>query len=158
MCSSGLKNIGEKFRFHEVVRIWLVFGLMISFGYGQKKDSLQIRTPRNAAFYALLCPGGGQIYNRKYVKAGIIFAAEIYAGFRFNEYRVGYRYYNDERVFPKHQYLEKRNKSAWWIGFIYIYGLIDAIVDAHLESFDEIMSEDLEQSSAKTQSRKKKIE
>jgi len=148
MYSLGLKNIGEKFRFREVVRIWFVFGFIISFGYGQEEDTLKIRTPQKAAYYALLCPGGGQLYNKKYLKAGILFGAEIYAGVKFNKYRVDYRYYNVDLAFPKHQYLEKRNKSAWWIGFIYIYGLIDAIVDAHLQSFDEIMSEDLEQSTA----------
>ena len=120
---------------------------MFSLVFSQESDSLNQRTPKKAAFYAFLFPGGGQLYNRKYLKAGIIFAAEIYAGIKFNEFRVGYKYYNDDLVFPKHQYLEKRNKNAWWIGFIYIYGLIDAIVDAHLQSFDEIMSEDLEQSS-----------
>lgn len=147
MYSLGLKNIGEKFRFREVVRRWFVFGFIISFGYGQEEDTLKIRTPQKAAYYALLCPGGGQLYNKKYLKAGILFGAEIYAGIKFNKYRVNYRYYKDDLSFSKHQYLEKRNKSAWWIGFIYIYGLIDAIVDAHLQSFDEIMSEDLEQSS-----------
>tara|TARA_Y100000031_G_scaffold141073_1_gene169283 strand:- start:664 stop:1137 length:474 start_codon:yes stop_codon:yes gene_type:complete len=146
MYSLGLKNICEKFRFCEVVRIWFVFGLIISFGYGQEKDTLQIRTPQKAAYYALLCPGAGQLYNKKYLKAGILFGAEIYAGIKFNEYRVNYRYYNDDLAFSRYQYLEKRNKSAWWIGFIYIYGLIDAIVDAHLHSFDKIMSEDLERS------------
>jgi len=146
MYSLGLKNIIEKFRFREIVSIWFVFGLIISFGYGQKKDTLQIHTPQKAAYYALLCPGGGQLYNKKYLKAGILFGAEIYAGIKFNEYRINYRYYSGDLAFPKYQYLEKRNKSAWWIGFIYIYGLIDAIVDAHLQSFDKIMSEDLEQS------------
>ena len=105
MYSLGLKNIIEKFRFREIVSIWFVFGLIISFGYGQKKDTLQIRTPQKAAYYALLCPGGGQLYNKKYLKAGILFGAEIYAGIKFNEYRVNYRYYKDDFSFPKYQYL-----------------------------------------------------
>ena len=115
---------------------------MFSLVFSQESDSLNQRTPKKAAFYAFLFPGGGQLYNRKYLKAVILFGAEIYAGMKFNEYRIDYRNYNQED-----EYLVKRNKSAWWIGFIYIYGLIDAIVDAHLQSFDEIMSEDLEQSS-----------
>ena len=120
---------------------------MFSLVFSQESDSLNQRTPKKAAFYAFLVPGGGQLYNRKYLKAVILFGAEIYAGMKFNEYRTDYRNYNDGMKFQKKEYLVKRNKSAWWIGFIYIYGLIDAIVDAHLQSFDEIMSEDLEQSS-----------
>jgi hypothetical protein len=51
---------------------------------------------------------------------------------------------NDNKYpLPKHRYLEKRNKYVWWIGFIYIYGLIDAIVDAHLHPFEDVMAEEL---------------
>ena len=121
---------------------------MFSLVFSQESDSLNQRTPKKAAFYAFLFSGGGQLYNRKYLKAVILFGAEIYAGMKFNEYRIDYRNYNDSMEFKEEEYLVKRNKSAWWIGFIYIYGLIDAIVDAHLQSFDEIMSEDLEQSTA----------
>ena len=120
---------------------------MFSLVFSQESDSLNQRTPKKAAFYAFLFPGGGQLYNRKYLKGVILFGAEIYAGMKFNEYRIDYRNYNDGMEFQKKEYLVKRNKSAWWIGFIYIYGLIDAIVDAHLQSFNEIMSEDLKQSS-----------
>ena len=35
--------------------------------------------------------------------------------------------------------IEKRNKYAWWVGFIYVYGMIDALVDAHLSPFTEVM-------------------
>ena len=121
---------------------------MFSLVFSQESDSLNQRTPKKAAFYAFLFPGGGQLYNRKYLKAVLLFGAEVYAVMKFNEYRIDYRNYKDGMEFQKQEYLIKRNKSAWWIGFIYIYGIIDAIVDAHLQSFDEIMSEDLEQSTA----------
>jgi hypothetical protein len=125
------------------------FGFIISFGYGQEEDTLKIRTPQKAAYYALLCPGGGQLYNKKYLKAGILFGAEIYAGIKFNKYRVNYRYYNNDLAFSKHRlskhrYLEKRNKFAWWVVFIYVYGMIDAVVDAHLNSFNRFMAENIE--------------
>ena len=44
----------------------------------------------------------------------------------------------------KHRYLEKRNKFAWWVVFIYVYGMIDAVVDAHLNSFNRVMAENIE--------------
>ena len=41
----------------------------------------------------------------------------------------------------KHRYLEKRNKYAWWLAIIYIYGMIDSIVDANLSEFNQLMDE-----------------
>jgi hypothetical protein len=45
--------------------------------------------------------------------------------------------------------LEKRNKFAWWMGIIYVYAMIDAIVDAHLHSFDDLMESPLDQENSK---------
>jgi len=94
--------------------------------------------------YALLFPGGGQVYNGRYAKAVMIVGLEVLAYWRFSVNSDSYRNYDDGFALPRHRYLEKRNKYAWWVGFIYIYGLLDAVVDAHLQSFDAIMSEDLE--------------
>ena len=44
----------------------------------------------------------------------------------------------------KHRYLEKRNKYAWWIIFLYFYGMVDAMVDAHLSPFNEVMEVSIE--------------
>jgi len=118
---------------------------MIAICYGQEPDSLfQNQSPKKAAIYALLFPGGGQIYNGRYAKAVMIVGLEALAYWRFSVNSDSYRNYNDGYSLPAHRYLEKRNKYAWWVGFIYIYGLLDAVVDAHLQSFDAIMSEDLE--------------
>ena len=37
---------------------------------------------------------------------------------------------------------KKINKSVWWIGLSYSYGLIDAVVDAHLHPFEDVMAEE----------------
>jgi quinol-cytochrome oxidoreductase complex cytochrome b subunit len=52
-------------------------------------------------------------------------------------------YDNDTYPLSQHRYLQKRNKYAWWIGFIYVYGMIDAVVDAHLHNFDHLMASPL---------------
>ena len=44
----------------------------------------------------------------------------------------------------KTRYLQKRNKYAWWVIFLYFYGMIDALVDAHLSPFNEVMDEPIE--------------
>ena len=78
---------------------------MFSLVFSQESDSLNQRTPKKAAFYAFLFPGGGQLYNRKYLKAVILFGAEIYTGMKYNEFRVSYKYYSEPPP-PRHQYLE----------------------------------------------------
>jgi len=78
-------------------------------------------------------PGGGQIYNGKYFKAGIIITLEslaiwksIDSGNRYSELQI-----EDDLI--------NRNKYAWWAFFVHIYGLLDAVVDSHLEPFEPIM-------------------
>lgn len=108
-------------------------------------DSTMVRSPRTAARWSFLCPGGGQVYNRKYIKAGIFVAAEALALWKFAENRQAYAdYASGDYELARHRYLEKRNKYAWWVAFIYFYGVIDAVVDAHLEPFDAVMQENLE--------------
>ena len=49
----------------------------------------------------------------------------------------------------RQRYLEKRNKYAWWIGIIYVYAMIDAVVDAHLHSFNDLMESPIRQENNK---------
>jgi len=111
-------------------------------------DSLLInKSPKKAALSALAFPGGGQLYNGKKLKAGLIISMELYSIINWYVNADLYNNYdeqdNSKFNLPKYRYLEKRNKYVWWIGFVYIYGLIDAIVDAHLHQFDNIMNEDI---------------
>ena len=43
----------------------------------------------------------------------------------------------------------ERNKYAWWMFFIYVYGMLDAVVDAHLNTFNAVMTEEIESSEMK---------
>ncbi len=118
--------------------------LLVSLTVGAEVDSVAVKTPQKAALYGFLMPGGGQIYNGKYFKAGLVLGCEILATWRFLENRDNYQNYDSTMELRQGRYLEKRNKYAWWMAFIYIYGVLDAMVDAHLEPFDELMQEDLE--------------
>jgi hypothetical protein len=86
--------------------------------------------PKKAVFYSII-PGGGQIYNGKYLKAVLVLGAEIYSAYNFQVSRDNYNSTGLE------SYRQDRNKYAWWMGFAYIYGLLDALVDSHLSAFDE---------------------
>ena len=132
--------------------IRILFFICFSFSLLQGEEypdtSASIKSPKKAASLALAFPGGGQLYNGKIFKAGIILFGEVIAIANWYKNSELYSSYdaenNVEYPLPKHRYLEKRNKYVWWIGFIYIYGLIDAIVDAHLRPFEDVMSEELD--------------
>ena len=130
------------------IRTLFVLCLVSSFLLGKTlpDTSDSIKSPKNAALSSII-PGGGQLYNGKKFKAGLILAGEVLAIVNWHNNSQLYSSYdnanNDEYPLPKYRYLEKRNKYVWWIGFIYIYGLIDAIVDAHLHPFEDVMAEDL---------------
>ncbi len=88
------------------------------------------------ALLAGLLPGGGQIYNGKWLKAALFVGVEAYYFSRWQESREFFVNYDDyELPFSRNKYLENRNKFAWWIAAYYIMGMLDAYVDAHLAPF-----------------------
>ena len=118
--------------------------LLIGLSYGQDLKKERIKDTKKA-FYFSLIPGMGQAYNGKLFKSAIVIGLEISA---YNAWLNNLDIYNnyDDGNYPlrKHRYLEKRNKYAWWIGIIYVYAMIDAVVDAHLHTFDHLMDSSLE--------------
>jgi hypothetical protein len=112
--------------------------------FGSSADSAFIKSPKTA-FIASVIPGGGQIYNGKLIKGLAIMTLEvmalqlwrensdIYSGYDSGDYRLA-----------KGRYLEKRNKYAWWVVFLYFYSMIDAMVDAHLSPFNEVMDANID--------------
>ena len=84
-------------------------------------DTTMIRNP-NIAWKLGFIPGLGQLYNKKYLKACGFVAGEYVAMSRFNQYK------QDDNI-------RLRNTSAWWIIGLYIWGILDAYVDAQLSTF-----------------------
>lgn len=97
-------------------KILFFFAVLISFSISAQKDSTQIDdlkikgkiklnsnyfnplSPSKAAFYSAIFPGGGQIYNKKYWKAPIVWAAmgtSIYLYLdnnkEYNRYRTAFK-------------------------------------------------------------------
>ena len=109
-----------------------------------KTDSTLIKNPKTA-FYLSVVPGGGQLYNGKVLKGSLVLALEYFAMYSWLENAEIYRDYDFiDKPLPKNRYLEKRNKYAWWVISIYFYSMIDAMVDAHLSPFDQIMNTTIE--------------
>ena len=122
----------------------ILFILLIGLAYGQDSKKEQIKDPKKA-FYFSLIPGMGQVYNGKLFKSAIVIGLEIAAyNACLNNLDIYNNYDDGNYHLRKHRYLEKRNKYAWWIGIIYVYAMIDAVVDAHLYKFDDIIDSSLE--------------
>ena len=125
--------MGRSQQRYQLLRTWSL-ALMIFLAPLQSSaqaDSLAVeRVPKKAVIYSII-PGGGQIYNRQYLKAALVLGAEIYSAYNFQVSRDNYNSTGLE------SYRQDRNKYAWWMGFAYIYGLLDALVDSHLSAFDE---------------------
>ena len=126
------------------LRISLFLLLFLTVGKSQDTTAITIKSPKKA-FALSLVPGLGQVYNGKWIKSALIIGLEVSS---FMAWKLNLDRYNnyDSNNFPlrKYRYLEKRNKYAWWMGIIYVYSMIDAVVDSHLHSFDHLMNKPIE--------------
>jgi len=116
----------------------------------QETDTLAVRepdfshSPSKAIMYALVLPGLGQVYNRKYYKIPIVYgglAAAVYAiVFNSGEYRLASLEYAENQDELNKRYLEywRRNMELSYIALVGVYALqvLDAYVDAQLYSWD----------------------
>jgi hypothetical protein len=130
----------------------LFFSLLFSYNLCaqiNEVDSTLIKNPRQAFLFSLV-PGGGQFYNQKYIKGSLVMGLETLAIYSWLENSKIYKDYDSEEYsLRQNRYLEKRNKYAWWVIFLYFYSMIDAMVDAHLSPFDDIMSTSIEDKGGK---------
>ncbi len=118
--------------------------------------------PGRAAFYSLILPGGGQIYNKKWLKLPITYAIEGGAAawliYNTSEYRKYNKIFKDlvkgvdnnpndpfnmpSDVKPKRDKFRKQSEYAWvFMILAHLYNVFDAYVDRHMMDFD--ISEDL---------------
>ena len=126
------------------MRISLFLLLFLTVGKSQDTTAITIKSPKKA-FALSLVPGLGQVYNGKWIKSALIIGLEVssFMAWRLNLDRYN-NYDNNNYPLRKYRYLEKRNKYAWWMGIIYVYSMIDAVVDSHLHSFDHLMNKPIE--------------
>jgi uncharacterized protein DUF5683 len=124
-----------------------------------KSDKMDVLAPSKAAFYSALVPGLGQIYNKKYWKAPIVYiglGAGIYFyadnNKKYHRFRDEYKkrlngtadpndpYFsrldNSRLIDGQKFYQRNRDLSAFITAAIYILNIVDANVDAHLMQFN----------------------
>ena len=138
-----------------ILKCVLIHVCFLSFIFGETDKKKHTQNPKKIFYYSLI-PGLGQVYNKKWLKSFAIISSEIMF---YQLWQKNLKYYKsyDTSNYPlkKHRYLEKRNKYAWWIGILYFYAMIDAVVDAHLNSFDSLMDSPLKQKNSKRKTNEK---
>jgi hypothetical protein len=118
---------------------------------------LKKHSPRKAVIYSLMCPGLGQIYNRKYWKLPFIYGAggafAYFIGYnqlKYEKFRDayinnttkedvlidGYSYRYDILPRGRDYYRRYRDLSVLGLGAIYLLNVVDAMVDAHFFNYD----------------------
>lgn len=130
---------------------------------GVKNKKAVYGSARKASIMSAVLPGLGQIYNRKYWKAPVIYAGLGGLGYffyinntRYNTYRNGLLYavqngdvavvngqaYTTSQLQTQKLYYRKfRDFAVIGMAVLYVLNIIDANVDAHLKTFD--VSDDL---------------
>ena len=139
--------------------------------YAQLTDSTSIRQEKKKAIYtsarkaatmSAIFPGLGQIYNKKYWKAPIIYLALGGISYLAIDNQKQYKFYsdnlynandndstttniipyrNDELISEKRRFRKNRDLAIMLGALVYFLNIIDANVDAHLKTFD--VSDDL---------------
>ena len=124
--------------------IFIVFFTSISLSQ-QKVDfrtpEEQEKDPKIALKKSLIFPGMGQIYNDQKIKGYSLIAAEIFSLWSFNENRKKHKNYSESDAKSQDYYLTERNRFAWMAIGLYFYGILDSVVEAHLDNFDEIVKQ-----------------
>ena len=121
------------------------------------EDKTSILAPSKAAFYSAVLPGLGQVYNKKYWKVPLVYAA-IGTGVYFyvdnnnlyNEFRTAYKnrkagrpdiyngnfekpYLSDDALIRAQNVLKKNKDLSLFVTIgLYILNIVEANVDAHL--------------------------
>ncbi len=126
------------------------------------RDSLKKainRDANRASLMSAILPGAGQVYNRKYWKVPVIYAALGGIGYFAMGFNSEYQNYHNELIFRydhaatgqinsfpeyttanlitlKNQSKKYRDMCFIGMGIFYVLNVIDANVDAHLKKFD----------------------
>jgi hypothetical protein len=106
-----------------------------------RTEEEQLKDPKIALKRSLTIPGAGQLYNDQKVKGYALMAGEVLALWSFNDNRKKYKNYEDSDSNSRDHYLRERNRFAWIAIGLYFYGVLDAVVEAHLDNFDEVVKE-----------------
>lgn len=113
----------------------------------------EARSVRRAMAFGLLLPGGGQLYNNRYGKFGMLWMAIGASAVSSWSRQEMVELFNRRLSVARHDpsvgsdaitelekdrtlYRKRRNQYYWGIGLLYVYAVLDGMVDASLSDFD----------------------
>lgn len=158
-------------KFRPLISCFIIAGLLLVVSFrvdAQEQDTSSVVTsvrkhsPNKAVIYSAICPGLGQVYNKKYWKLPIIYGAggafAYFVGFnqlKYKKFRDAYvngkpntqalidGIYYDYDILPRGRdyYRRYRDLSVLGFGVVYFLNIVDAMVDAHFFYYD--VSDDL---------------
>lgn len=153
-------------RFRPFISCLFVAGLLIMVSFparAQEQDTVSADTSaryhssRKAVIYSALCPGLGQVYNKKYWKLPIIYGAGGAFAYFAGYYQLKYKKFRDanekgntgepvliDGAYYDYEDLERgmnfyrryRDLDVLGVAAIYLLNIIDAMVDAHFFYYD----------------------
>lgn len=130
-----------------------LYSMLDAFGiwYNNNYRSVELKSMKTALLWSIL-PGGGQIYNREFGKAGLLYMALIGSGVSIWTSQNMVEYYLDRKHLAYAEgltgedaqkiqervtyYRKNRNQYIWASALLYLYSVGDAAVDALLSDFD----------------------
>lgn len=129
-----------------IIKNIFIFVVFISLIFAQQKmdfrtEDERAKNPNIALKKSLIFPGVGQLYNDQKIKGYTLIAAELFSLYNFNENRKKYKDFNESYGKSQDYYLRERNRFAWIAIGLYFYGILDSVVEAHLDDFDKIVRE-----------------
>lgn len=121
-----------------------------------RKEPLDPLRPAKAAFYSAVVPGLGQVYNKRYWKVPLVYAAigtSLYfysdSNTKYKKYRDAYKrrlagydddqydFLDDDRLISAQRFYKKnREYSMLFVALFYVLNIVDANIDAHLKQFN----------------------
>ncbi|MBF0432787.1 MAG: hypothetical protein HQK83_15995 [Fibrobacteria bacterium] len=120
--------------------------------YNSRRDSARSLSGNRAFWSGLFFPGGGQIYNRRYGKFGMLWMAigncitsAYYRQQMVNYYQKRVDLASFEGASSEEEeslrkkltiYRKRRNQYFWGMAILHFYSIGDAVVDAMLNDFD----------------------
>ncbi len=124
------------------MKYFMILLIVICFVGTVLGESLERKIPLKAATLSLI-PGGGQIYNESYLKAGIVIGLEagfislaIFNNKKSNDFHEKYKISESALDYDNYVfYYNKKQSDYFWIGTVLFLSMIDAYVDAHLHDF-----------------------
>jgi hypothetical protein len=124
----------------------LVFTILIFFLVSfVLADEIRDKRELKAAGLSLLVPGGGQLYNGKYLKSGLAFGTEAtFLSLALYNYSQSEKFYDEYKesgfqadLEKYNDYYDKKQNYFFWLGISVFAFSVDAFVDAHLQDYLE---------------------